>query len=110
TMRADSPFWDHCRTMTLPASLETKLALWSGKGRVFREQGDLFTPDSWIAVLLGQGIRPRSFDPLAATLPADETARFMAHVRDMIDKTAAAMPTQEQFIAQHCAAPLREPA
>ena len=110
TTRADSPFWDHCRTMTLPASLEAKLALWSGKGRVFREQGDLFTPDSWIAVLLGQGIQPRSFDPLTATLPADETARFMAHVRDMIDKTAAAMPTQEQFIAQHCAAPLREPA
>jgi tryptophan halogenase len=110
TTRADSPFWDHCRTMPLPTSLTAKLALWSGKGRAFREQGELFTPDSWIAVLLGQGVEPRSFDPLAATLPLEETARFIAHIRDMIDKTAAAMPTHEQFIAQHCAAPMRKPA
>ncbi|PTW47333.1 tryptophan halogenase [Sphingomonas faeni] len=104
TERSDSAFWEHCRTMALPASLEAKLALWSDKARVFREQGELFTPDSWIAVLLGQGIRPVSFDPLASALPADESARFLAHVRDMIDKTAAAMPTHEAFIAQNCAA------
>ncbi|TPG49374.1 tryptophan halogenase family protein [Sphingomonas glacialis] len=110
TQRSDSPFWEHCRTMALPESLQSKLELWSGKARVFREQGELFTPDSWIAVLLGQGIDPQSFDPLAAVLPAGETARFLAHVRDMIDKTAAAMPTHEQFIAQHCAAPMRQSA
>ena len=108
TERSESPFWDHCRTMSLPESLLAKLDLWSGKGRVFREQGELFTPDSWIAVLLGQHIRPRSSDPLAAVLPAGETARFMAHVRDMIDKTAAAMPIHEDFIARHCATPARQ--
>ncbi len=107
TERSDSPFWDHCRTMTLPESLLTKLDLWSGKARVFREQGELFTPDSWIAVLLGQDVLPASFDPVTATLPPAETVRFMAHVHDMIDKTAAAMPLHEAFIAQHCAAPAR---
>ena len=107
TERSDSAFWDQCRTMSIPASLSAKLALWSGKARVFREHGELFTPDGWIAVLLGQGIRPASFDPLAAALPPEETARFMAHVREMIDKTAAAMPRHEDFITQHCAAPLR---
>ncbi len=107
TQRNDTPFWDHCRTMALPDTLVAKLELWTGKGRVFREQGELFTPDSWIAVLLGQRVAPQSFDPLAAALPAGETARFLAHVREMIDKTAAAMPTHEQFIAQHCAAPRR---
>lgn len=110
TARDDSPFWDHCRTMELPDSLRAKLDLWAGKGRAAREQGELFTPDSWIAVLLGQGITPASYDPLAAMLPADQAARFMSHLRDMIDKTAAAMPRHEQFIAQHCAADLRVPA
>ncbi len=107
TARSDSTFWDHCRTMTLPESLQAKLDLWSGNARIFREQGELFTPDSWVAVLLGQGVRPRAFDPLAAALPPVETARFMDHVHDMIDKTARAMPTHEQFIVQHCAAPMR---
>ena len=104
TKRSDSPFWNHCRTMTIPESLQAKLDLWSGKARTFREQGELFTPDSWIAVLLGQGMRPVSTDPLVAALPPQETARFMDHVREMIGKTADAMPTHEQFIAQHCAA------
>jgi tryptophan halogenase len=107
--RSDSQFWDQCRTMSIPASLSAKLALWLGKARVFREQGELFTPDGWIAVLLGQGVRPTSIDPLAATLPPGESARFMAHVRDMIDKTATAMPTHEAFIAEHCASMMGQP-
>jgi len=104
TTRSDSPFWDHCRTMALPPSLTRKLELWSGKARLFREQGELFTPDSWLAVLLGQGVQPASHDPLAGAFPPAETARFMAHLREIIGKTAAAMPSHEQFIAQHCAA------
>ncbi len=105
TARSDSPFWDHCRTMALPASLTAKIELWSGKGRLFREAGELFTPDSWIAVLLGQRIRPAAFDPLAALLPIRESADFMAHLRDVIAKTAAAMPTHDHFITQNCSAP-----
>ncbi|MEG3088906.1 tryptophan halogenase family protein [Sphingomonas sp. PB4P5] len=104
TNRSDSPFWNACRTMELPPSLTAKLALWSGKARLLREAGELFTPDSWIAVLLGQRIRPSAFDPLAAALPMMESARLMAHLRDIVAKTAAAMPSHEQFIAEHCAA------
>ncbi|WP_076070457.1 tryptophan halogenase family protein [Sphingomonas montana] len=104
TTRSDSPFWDHVRTMTVPASLTEKLALWADKARLFREPGELFTPDSWIAVLLGQGRRPASFDPLIAGLPPADSTRFLTHLRDVIGKTAAAMPTHEDFIARHCAA------
>ncbi|WP_267394138.1 MULTISPECIES: tryptophan halogenase family protein [unclassified Sphingomonas] len=105
TSRSDSAFWDHCRTMAPPPSLAAKIELWGGKARLFREAGELFTPDSWIAVLLGQRVRPVSHDPLVAALPLDDSIRLMAHLREVIGKTAAAMPTHEQFIAQHCAAP-----
>jgi tryptophan 7-halogenase len=104
TERTDSDFWNHCRTMTIPDTLAVKVELWRGKGRNFRDQGDLFTEDSWIAVLLGQHVVPRSFDPLVHALPVPETGRFMAHLREVIGKTAAAMPTHADFIAQHCAA------
>jgi len=104
TERRDSEFWNHCRTMEVPESLSAKIELWRGKARSFREQADLFTEESWIAVLMGQNIVPHAFDPLVNALPVAETERFMRHLRDVIKKTAAAMPTHEDFIARHCEA------
>ncbi len=104
TERSDSSFWDYCRTMPVPDSLTERVELWRGKARNFKAHGDLFGEDSWIAVLTGQNIVPRAFDPLAAALPARETGNFMRHLREVIGKTAAAMPTHADFIAQHCAA------
>ena len=54
TERDDSDFWNHCRTMEIPDTLMGKIELWMGKARVLRTSLDLFTEDSWIAVLLGQ--------------------------------------------------------
>ncbi len=46
TQRDDTPFWDHVRTMTLPDTLAHKIALFRGKGRVFRYDDELFSiPD-----------------------------------------------------------------
>jgi tryptophan halogenase len=105
TRRDDTPFWQYCRAMPVPDSLAEKLELWRGKARVFRRQDDLFTEDSWVAVLLGQNEMPRGQDPLTDALPADESRDFLAHLRDVIGKTAAAMPTQAEFITRHCLAP-----
>ena len=90
--------------MEIPDSLADKIALWTGKGRIFRDQYDLFTEDSWIAVLLGQRQFPQSHDPLASALDAGEATRFLASIRDVIEKTALAMPTHQQFIDRHCRA------
>ncbi len=104
TRRDDSAYWRYLRSMVVPDTLAERIALWRGRARVAHDRGELFTPDSWIAVLMGQEPAPAGFDPLAALLPADGTGRFMAHLRDVIGRTAAAMPPHEQFIARHCAA------
>ena len=104
TDRDDSAFWRHCRETAPPDSLSHKLELWRTRGRVMPEAGSLFTEDSWIAVLAGQAGQPADADPLVATLPAEETARFLRHLRTVIAQTANAMPDHAQFIARHCAA------
>jgi tryptophan halogenase len=104
TERSDSGFWNHCRTMDLPDSLTARIALWREKGRIFRAHNSLFTEESWIAVLLGQNIVPRAADPLVAMLPVGETTQFMNHMREIVARTAEAMPRHEDYIAQHCAA------
>ena len=75
------------------------------RARLFRNQRDLFTEDSWIAVLLGQARVPAVARSAGRRmLEVEESARFIASIRESIEKTALAMPTHEQFIAQHCAA------
>lgn len=102
--REDTVFWRECREMKIPDSLEQKIALFRSKGRVLRRQEDLFTDDSWIAVMLGQGIEPQGHDPLVDSLPLDNAQRFVSHVRELVAKTAQAMPSHGQFISKHCAA------
>ena len=104
TERDDSEFWRHCRATPPPDSLKHKLDLWRERGRVMPEPGGLFTEDSWIAVLMGQAGTPAAGDPLVATLPPEESARFLHHLRTVVAQTANAMPDHAQFIAAHCAA------
>ena len=73
------------------------------KGRIFRAHNSLFTEESWIAVLLGQNIVPRAADPLVAMLPVGETVQFMNHMREIVARTAEAMPRHEDYIAMNCA-------
>ena len=103
TARTDSDFWNHCRTMALPDTLRERIELWQGKGRIFPAYNSLFTEESWIAVLMGQNIVPRAADPLTAIMPVDESTRYLAHVREMIARTAQGMPAHQDYIARHCA-------
>jgi tryptophan 7-halogenase len=104
TERDDSPFWNYCRTMSIPEFLADKIELFRSRGRVFRENEELFNDTSWFAVLIGQNIQPRSYDPMVDVLDVDETRRRLQQIRSAISKSAQAMPTHREFIAKHCAA------
>jgi len=98
--RGDSPFWEQCRTMTIPDSLATKLALWRGKGRSFRDNAELFATSSWVAVMLGQNIWPEGYDPIAESLDPDKVAIELERIRRRYAETAEAMPAHAEFIAR----------
>jgi tryptophan halogenase len=98
TQRDDSPFWRDCQAITPPPELAEKLALFRANGHVLREQHELFSETSWLAVMIGKGIEPAGYHPIAAMLPPDETARHVAHIRGVVAKAAASMPTQRAFL------------
>ena len=64
TQRDDTSFWDHCRTMPVPALLTERIATYRGTGRVKPRAGELFTDLSWFYVLDGMGVEPLRYDPL----------------------------------------------
>jgi tryptophan halogenase len=104
TERSDTPFWDYCRTMDVPDSLRFKIEMFRRTGRVPEPSYDLFHPPSWIAVLLGQGMVPESFDPMVDGVPPAEAAAVLAGMRKVVAETVRAMPTHQQFIDRHCRA------
>ena len=102
----DSPLWNYCRTMSIPDSLHRKIDLFKGRGRFFRYDDELFVDSNWIAVFLGQGIRPESYDPLVDAIDTEALRRKLAQLRSILHATAQSMPSHREFIAQHCAANL----
>ncbi len=92
TERDDSPFWDHCRTLELPDSLQHKLDTFRETGHVVRYREGLFLEPSWIAVLLGQRRLPRRLDPRIARYPLDALQAGLTSLRQRIHACAQGMP------------------
>jgi tryptophan 7-halogenase len=104
TERDDSPYWQYCRTMPIPATLERKIELYKKNGRIFRDGNELFAELSWIQVMHGQRVRTDGYHPFADLRSSDDVAAFVENVRQVIGKCVQVMPTQSEFIAAHCAA------
>ena len=102
TERDDTPFWQRCRDMPIPDTLQEKIQLFRESGRALPAVEDVFTDHSWVTVMLGQGITPTGYDPVANSLPMRNMREFLLHVRDMTAKAAASLPSHADFIAQHC--------
>ena len=71
TRRDDSPFWQRCRAMPLPDTLARRLELFIDSGRLTIGEEEHCGVEGWLAVLFGQGLQPRSFDPLAEIAPLE---------------------------------------
>ncbi len=104
TERSDSEFWNYCRTMPIPDTLQRKIDLFRSNGRVFRDLQELFAEPSWLQVMIGQRIVPKAYHPFADLRPEAEVEAYVASVAQVIDKCVKVMPTQAEFIATHCAA------
>jgi tryptophan halogenase len=104
TERADTPFWDYCRTMQPPDSLTEKMELWKKRGVVVKYREGLFLDASWVAVYLGQRLVPERYDPLSDTVPDPALAGFADEHERAVAAAVAAMPTQDAFIRAHCRA------
>jgi tryptophan 7-halogenase len=98
TRRSGDPFWDHVRTMEVPDSLAERLELFGSSGRFFKHgAAELFGEDSWVQILIGQGLEMRP-DPVTQFVPDAEIAAFLADVAEVIEDVAETMPDHGEFV------------
>jgi tryptophan halogenase len=105
TKRDDTPFWNYCRTMRVPDSLTMKIEYFRQHGRVIVEEDDLFKEANWIQVLIGQGIMPGSFSPLALNVSEEDIDGYFDNLRQIYARTVAGMASHDDFITRYCKAP-----
>lgn len=104
TNRQDTPFWRHCRSLSVPDTLAHRIQLFRDTGRVFKLAEELFAENSWIQVMLGQGITPEQYHPVADMLTDEELTRFMAAIKQRVEQTVAKLPGHEAYVQQYCSA------
>jgi tryptophan halogenase len=97
--REGEPLWDHVRRMPVPETLTHKLKLFASRGHVPFYKDGLFSRDSWLAVLFGQGVMPRAYDPLADVLSLDNLATRMRGLHERIESNVRSMMAHSDFIA-----------
>lgn len=104
TQRDDSPFWRRCRDMPVPESLSRRMALYESRGRIFRENNELFSEVAWLQVMQGQGLVPRSHHPLVDIQSPEATLEYLRSIETVIERCVEFMPTHADYIARHCKA------
>ncbi len=103
TRRNDSEFWNYCRENPVSQSLQDRMTLFEETGRIFVSELELFKKASWLAVFWGQGLRPKTYDPLADDLPMADMVRSLDLMRDLLARAAQAQPDHGAFLARNVA-------
>ncbi len=104
TNRQDTPFWRYCRNMEIPETLAHRIKLFRETGRVFRIPNELFAENSWIQVMLGQGITPEQYHPVVDVMDDDELNRFLSNIKTNVNATVTQLPEHHAYIGQYCKA------
>jgi tryptophan 7-halogenase len=106
TTRDDSELWRYCAAMDIPDTLQFKIDHFRHYGRHIPRDMDLFGPPSWLAVHIGQGNMPLATDPLGDYRDEAGGREWLRKLRDTMALGAKQQPTHQQFIDQHCKAPV----
>jgi tryptophan halogenase len=104
TERDDSPFWDHYRTMEIPESLAHRMAIFRENGYVWPDDVGLFRVDSWVQVMMGQGITPEQHHHGSRVIPTQGLKEQMSALRKMVENSVEQLPEHSDFIKSYCSA------
>ena len=102
TAREDSAFWRYCKNMEIPASLQQRLDLFRESGTVLDSQDDLFAENSWVQVMLGQGIMPKQYHSIVDMMSDAELQQFLSAQQQKVTALVPQLPSHGEFVRKYC--------
>jgi tryptophan halogenase len=104
TSRDDSAFWRYCANMPIPDSLRHQIALFRETGRVAILDRGGFAEPSFVAMMMGLGVLPKRYDPLADRVDIREVHGHFAGLRELIAQAVTRMPAHAAYVASQAQA------
>ncbi|WP_298744722.1 tryptophan halogenase family protein [uncultured Brevundimonas sp.] len=99
SQRDDSPFWRQVAAAPVPETLSERVEAFRDRAMLYQVGADeYFSQGSWLAVMYGQGVIPRAFNPLYAYQNHERSAAGLKHLSDLFARTVAALPDHEDFL------------
>ena len=69
---------------------------------VFEAEKDIFRENSWVQVMLGQGVEPQNYHPIVDMMDERELRQFMRFQQQRVDHVLSQLPTHQEFIDGYC--------
>jgi tryptophan halogenase len=99
--RHGDPLWDYLRNMEIPDTLQQRMSLFRETGRVFKPQDDVFAENSWVQVMMGQGLVPASYHNIADALSREQLAGMMQQIAGQVRGHVAKLPAHGDFVSHY---------
>ena len=61
---------------------------------------DVFSENSWVQVMMGQGITPQRYHNIADAMSREQLDDFLPQIQDTVGATVAALPNHGDFVKQ----------
>ncbi|MES1191217.1 MAG: tryptophan 7-halogenase [Steroidobacter sp.] len=98
--RGGEPFWDACRTMPVPDSLNHRIEVYKSTGRVVMHDGEVIDRMNWVALFDAQNVRPAAYDVVARGIPLQLMNEHLNSIRQTLLAAVATMPFYPAYLGQ----------
>jgi tryptophan 7-halogenase len=95
----DEPLWRAVRAMAVPETLTERIGHYARAGRLMVGSDELFRDASWLAVLDGQGIAARDYNPVADTVDPVSNRNQVQQIAALIARAAPTLPGHDAALA-----------
>jgi tryptophan 7-halogenase len=102
TEREDTPFWRDCRHMEIPDSLAERIELFRDSGLAYQTTDEMFRTASWMQVMLGQRLRPRTYHHMGRMLGPERLRKALDSLKGSIAGAVSRAPTHREFLQSYC--------
>lgn len=93
-------FWQDCAAMCIPDDLRQRIAVFQERASAWQGHDEIFRVESWVTVMLGQGIRPAAHHPLPSLLSDAELGNSLKALRGRVVETSNKLPPLQLFLAR----------